>query len=555
MDEENVIYTYRLSDTGEKDSYDEALVVACLQGIINRNAPQVYVTSQRNNRPQAWLDLFTSKGKWLYGRTLKTLTDLDVLVDLAGVDLKGAVIWDPEVPATLNVANTIAGVEDGVVLNPESAEEHLDRWELKVLKDLRELFAGSESGSAKNDAYRWATQEYLAKGLCSSHLICLYEDAFTVREKGNIRYVVTRDWAVKNRAFVFDLSPWGDEKPADDPEQPLGTDLETYKLILGETLRQSAGEHMTELAGFFSFSKYSNTSEHQSKHDPVPTEWETVYLISPYNCYQNTVAHDCYNQSFHSHYPFTPLRQHRPRSKPQLEKKIYICFHMCDYDSTTPLYDFLPDFWDDEHRGDIPLAWGINPNLIETYPDIITYYYETATENDYFVGDASAAGYFNPNRIQQRYIPLLVKHNKRFFELTDMSIAPMVLDWDEPTAAVKDAFAQFSPDGYATIVHDFHDQKGKPPKPHIWKGMPILEMLNTACNAKDPKLAAELIYESIREQRLHAPCFRYVRIVWVSPNYIVKTLESLRRDHPGLDFVAVDPYTFFNLFKQLCAQP
>ncbi len=554
MNQDDIIYTYKLSDCETQFSYDEAMLVACLQGFINRDVPRVYITSKRNNRPQAWLDLFSSRGEWFYGKTVKILSDLDALVNLAGERLKGAVIWDPEVPASVNVATTIAGVKDGVVLSPEFAEKYLARWNLKVLKDLRGFFTGSKSGSAKNDAYRWAIREYLAKGLCSSHLICLYEDAFHVRDAGNIRYVVTRDWAVKNRAFVFDLSPWGDEKPADDPAQPLGTDLQTYKLILEEVLRQSAGKHMTELAGFFAFSKYSNMPDHKSIHDPVPTEWETVFLISPYNCYQNTVAHDCYNQSFHSHYPFTPLKQHCPKSKPKLGKKIYICFHMSDYDSTTPLYDFLPNFWSDENRGKIPLAWGINPNLIETYPDIITYFYRTATENDYFVSDASAAGYFNPNRVQKQYIPLLIKHNKYFFRQTDMSIAPMVLDWDEPTDAVKDAFTHFSPEGFAIIVLDFHGKGGKPPKPHVWKGMPILEMLNTACHTNDPKLIAELVYKSIKKDSLGSSCFYYFRIVWVKPSTIIKALESLRKNHPELNVMVVDPYTFFRLSKEFHMQ-
>jgi len=64
-------------------------------------------------------------------------------------------------------------------------------------------------------------REYAAKGRCSSHLLCLFEDAFSTRARGDIGYVLTRDWAVKNRAFVFDLSPWGDEKPLDDPGQRL----------------------------------------------------------------------------------------------------------------------------------------------------------------------------------------------------------------------------------------------------------------------------------------------------------------------------------------------
>lgn len=121
--------------------------------------------------------------------------------------MKGAVIWDPAVPATLNVATTIAGVKDGVVLSPELAEQSLSKWKLPVLDDLRGKFDGAESGSKKNDTYRWAVREFLEKDLCSSHLLCLFEDASMARAAGNVSYIVTRDWAVQNRAFVFDLSP------------------------------------------------------------------------------------------------------------------------------------------------------------------------------------------------------------------------------------------------------------------------------------------------------------------------------------------------------------
>ena len=46
--------------------------------------------------------------------------------------------------------------------------------------------------------------------------------------------------------------------------------------MLAETLRHSAGKQMTELTGFFAFSKYSNMLDHKSAHEPVPTEWESV---------------------------------------------------------------------------------------------------------------------------------------------------------------------------------------------------------------------------------------------------------------------------------------
>lgn len=544
------LYVYTLSQDGTAESYDEALAVACLQGIINRASPELYLLSRKNTRPQFWLDLLSKEDRWLQGRELVPVTDIAALAKLAGRGLKGAVIWDPAVPATVNVATTIAGVEDGVVLSPEYAERYLKEWQLPVLADLRGRFTAAETGSKKNDAYRWAIREYLHKGRCSSHLLCLYEDSFSTRAHGDIGYILTRDCAVKNRAFVFDLSPWGDEKPLDDPAQPLGLDLATYKLILDETLHHSAGKHMTELTGFFAFSKYAHMPDHPSTHEPVPTEWESVWLMSPYNCYQNTISSDCFNESLHSQAPRRPLRQPRTARKVPLENKTYLCILMADYDSATPLYDFLPNHWHDKERGKIPLAWGINPNLLETYPDLIAYFYSTATPADTFTSDASAAGYMNPDRVKPEYLPLFVQHNRRFFAEADMDMAPMVLDWDEPSPAVKDAFREFAPSGLATIVMDLHGKGGKLPAPQVWKGMPVLELINNACNFAGADQTAEIMSHAINERGNKVPGFYFFRIVWVKPSDIVQTLVALRRKRPELNIEVLDPHTFFALFKE-----
>lgn len=545
-----VVHVYTLTAAGTAAAYDEAMAVACIEGIVNRETPRLYVLSSANPRPQYWLDTLSEGPGWLAGKERVEVGDLDALVRWAGERLKGVVVWDPAVPASVNVATTIAGVRDAVVLSPELADQSAKRWNLPVIEDLRGRFDGTQSGSKKNDAYRWALREFLAKGACSAHFLCLFEDASHVREQGGVGYVVTRDWAVRHRAFVFDLSPWGDEKPKDDPDQRLGCDLETYRAILEETLRQSAGKQMTELTGFFSFWKYSNVPGFSSAHEPVPTEWETVYLISPYNCYQNTISSDCYNESFHAHAPSAPLKQRRPAAAPALEAKAYICILMADYDSATPLYDFLPKLWNDPARGKIPLAWGINPNLLETYPDVIAYLYRTASENDFFTSDASAAGYMNPNRILHEYLPLFVQHNKTFFDRADMTIAPMVLDWDQPSAEVKDAFAQFAPDGYATIIMDLHGTGGVTPKPHVWKGMPVAELINNTCNFENPNQTADAMYGAIQERGNARPGFYFFRIVWTPPSSIIASLTTLREKHPDLEFDVVDPYTFFALFKR-----
>lgn len=546
--------TYTLVHDATPGSYDEAMAVASLQGIINRKSPQLYMLSRRNARPQYWLDLFSRKGQWLHRREPHALTNLDALVKLAGQRLKGAVIWDPAVPASLNVATTVAGVEDGVVLSPELAERHLNRWKLRVLADLRDRFTGAETGSRKNDAYRWAIREYLAKGRCSARFLCLYEDSFLTRARGEIGYVLTRDWAVKNRAFVFDLSPWGDEKPKDDPEQRLGLDLETYKLILQENLRHSAGKQMTELTGFFVFSKYANMPDHKSAHEPVPTEWETVHLISPYNVYQNTASSDAYNQSLHSHAPRRPLRQHRTAQKRTLEHKTYLCILMADYDSAYVLYDFLPKHWDDPNRGKLPLAWGINPNLLDTYPDVIAHFYRTMSPADTITADAGAAGYINPSRIPVESLPLFVRHNRAFFREADLTIAPMVLDWVAPSAAVKDAYRQFAPDGFGSLVWDMHSNTGPRPVPHVWKGMPVIELINDANEFPGPEKTAGLVAKAIQWRGNQVPGFYFFRIVWTSPTQILEMLSILRREQPTSNFEVLDPHTFFGLFKQYQVQ-
>ncbi|MHB1001128.1 MAG: GxGYxYP domain-containing protein [Armatimonadota bacterium] len=548
-----VMYVYEFThQPTNADDYDEVAALASMQGIINRDEPVLYINNDGYGRPEYWLDIMSKDGRWLEGRTRRTITGLDAVYKLAQKKLKGAVIWDPEVPASVNVATTIAGVEDAVILSPTMAEKYLKKWNLGVIKDLRGMFTGKETGSKKNDAYRWAIREYIDKGKCNPHFLCLYTDAFYDRKPGQIAYLILRDWAVKNRAFTYDLSPWGDEVPGDDPDQQMGTDLATYKIMLEATLKQSAGKQMTEVAGFFNFQKYSNMPGHPSKHDPVPTEWETVYLISPYNCYQNTATEFTYNQSFHSHAPVKRLKQNRPTVKKKLENKSYIAILMADYDSTFPLYNFMPNFWADKSRGDLPLNWGINPNLIEAYPDIISYFYETASPNDYFVADASAAGYMNPNRVQKKYLPLFVKHNSKFYKQTDMTISGMVLDWDQPTDDVKDAFTKFSPDGYATIVADMHGGGGKPPQPHVWKGMPVVQLLGADPNS--PEYTAGEIYNAVKKRKKNEPGFYDFRCVWVSPAQVKASIDLFAKQHPEEQFEVVDLYTFFDLFKQHYAQ-
>ena len=537
------------------ESYDEVMALVCLQGLINREAPILYFLDASNSRPEYWLDLLSKKGRWLHGKRVIGLNTFEQVLDHIGT-AEGIIIWDPEVPATINVASTIAAIKNGVVCSPEFATRHGINGKLPVLMDLRGRFTGAETGS-KNDAYRWAIREYLAKGLCSSRRAFLTEDAYFAREHGNPGYVVSRDWVICNRAFVFDLSPWGDEAPADDRDQKRGTDLETYRLILSELYRQAAGRHMTEVVGFFAFDKYSNTQRNKSIHDPVPTELESIWLMSPYNCYDNSISTGCYNQSFHSHFRSKQLRQHfAPVAPRTVEKKAYICVAMADYDSAGLLYEYLPRAWDHADRGEVPLAWGVNPNLVDSYPDLMDYFYATATPLDTFTSDANGAGYIMVNRIRREELGLFVRHSKYYFERADITIAPMVIDFDQPTPAAKDVYSEFASDGMACVIDDTHSGLGKPPAPQVWKGMPVMEMINDAsASIEDGKFIgadrlSAIMEETIVKRGNKEPGFYFYRITWVTPRDIIATMTALRARVPELDIELLDPHSFLSLFKQ-----
>ena len=134
----------------------------------------------------------------------------------------------------------------------------------------------------------------------------------------------------------------------------------------------------------------------------------------------------------------------------------------------------------------------------------------------------------NPNRIEKEYLPLFIEHNQNFYEQLDMTLSPMVLDWDEPSADVKDAFTQFSPDGFATIVMDLHNSGGKSPEPHVWKGMPVMNLLNPVNQIVNSEISANIMSAAIPLKYACVPSFYFYRIVWSSPFQVINTIEILK---------------------------
>lgn len=105
----------------------ERLLLTTLQGIVNRHVPEIYLIADEVDRT------------WLGNLPVKQtqLSDPLSLVDRYRHRISGAVVLDPKVPDTVNLATTIAGLEGAVVASAEQVERH----GLKVVDDLRGRFA------------------------------------------------------------------------------------------------------------------------------------------------------------------------------------------------------------------------------------------------------------------------------------------------------------------------------------------------------------------------------------------------------------------------------
>lgn len=593
--ENSTLYTFDLrpiTNTGE--SYDKELFVTTLQGIVNQNRPQLFI--YRTDVDQYWLSKMQASGEFLENYTLHPLQNLQEMINIFGNQIDGVVLYDPNVPATSNVATTIAGVENLAVvrydLDPNSlySEFVLSGPRLPVKKNLVGMFTGSGTGSKKNDAYIWAKEQYLDNGKVNPELIAFYLDSYalTLISQGkslNNRYLAGRDYLVQRKGFVFDLDPWDDETPVDDPNQPIGTDFATLKEILLSAYNKRGADKIGKVLGFAPHEEKYSTLDGKSKHEAWETERTVLGLVSSYNNVLEVEApsyppSDMANGSIFYHVPkLSHYVQNPPPTKDfliqkgyldqngQVAKKTYLLFFMGDYENTSWIYTFFPQnspwgnyfsIWDDLKRGQIPLAWDFSPHIIEHTPFLINYLYKTKTfepstrNGDYFVSAAGGSGnnfidHFIPPRPYSN-LPSGLKawsnYNLAVHRRSDIKITIFLTqdwNWSRLTEETQEAAAYFAPDGIG-FIHPFNID------PFLYRNtVPIMSIAHWI-HYGGGSGNKEGLYR-ISEVPESRPNFIIIRSMLVNPTYVMDFLQAVKTEHPEFLYEAVDPYTFYYLMR------
>ncbi|MHA4895954.1 GxGYxYP domain-containing protein [Pedobacter sp. PWIIR3] len=570
-----------------KTSWEDVHLVSSLQGIVNRDSPRLYTFFVANgdiNIDRYWWNMYRRPGKWLHGADTIVYTDIVSLVSAFKSEINGAVVYDPNVAATSNVASSVSGVENLVAIRYDTAANSLysrlilggPKLPVKswlVNKDGSVLFKGNglipgtkrtSSGSAKNDAYLWFLEKYIKTNKVNTGYGAYYIDQDWLKKPfaaGRNHHTLTNhDFFISKKGFFFDLSPWADEAATDDLSQKIGTDNNTLKEILLEAYKKRKCLGFAYLGGFPPWA-FKYTQHAGGKHDDVPTEWEYSRIISAYNAFKDADAIGygaLANASFWQHFP---LKEKYPQTrvtttdlkargyltddgKVDFKGRQFMIFYVGDYDASSWVSQMTPFLWDSKDRGKLPLMWSISPVLEERVPMALDYIRSSASSNDYFASADNGAGYLMPGMLQSpRPISGLpdavddwATHNMPYYKRWDITITGFVIDGLAPGLNQNglDAYAKFSPNG---IIPQ------KTPLTLLHGNMPVLRA-DADINQGDPKEAADAIIDRVSKRNLQ---FHWFRNILKSPSWYVEVMAQLKQKNPNIELL--DAPTFFELYR------
>jgi hypothetical protein len=431
------------------------------------------------------------------------------------------------------------------------------------------MFTGSVSGSAKCDAYLWAVDNYLKTGKCSADTMAYYPDAWWL-ETPLVSAVKTvlcnHDYFIANRAFFFDLSPWEDEAPNDDPTQPTGTDNKTMLTVLGAAYANANGG-IIHVGGFTPWDqKYT---EHRGGiHGGVTTEWRFTEILSCFNAYIDADAPGLQAMANASVFQHFPLKKSYPQTNLPREQDLkdkgyidasgnvaprnFVTFYVGDFDSAAWLYQKMPTLWDDPNRGEVPMGWAFDPALAKRFPVGMAYARATATSNDTFQSGDSGYGYLNPGLLEGSRpwsggLPSGLKAWEKLcaegYRQWDLRITGFVLDGNAPemNAATKAAYARFSPGGVVAA-------KLTPNPPMLVNGVPFMKKGPDIDRRLTMNQKTARIYKALPHSEPKQPNFAHFRIILWSPTQLKELRDTLRAERPDIE--VVEPHTLFALIRR-----
>ncbi len=535
------------------------------QGLLNRDFGRAGHTSllymAGDDTDGFWYDYITNPGNSFAGFEKYVIKSIDEFPTIFANQIKqcGFVTWETVVPASANVALTICGVDGYLPVQQGTAiRNQLINAGATEKMSLIGKFTGSVTGSRKNDAYRWALDNYMHR--CSSKYVAYTLDGapdvyggfwwWGAHSERSSRE--NHDYIVARRAFAFDLSPIASEVPCDEYSDvqagyniKAGTDVATLKLIL-QRRYERAGGAFGQMLGFPPWwLKYSNQCSlpgiSGGSVAPHIGEWTFCEIITCYNMAKEADASAPVSMTNGSvFYKFRPSSsvsyKNNSYASPSYDSsKKYWTIYVGDYDSSAWLKRYMYHFWtNDGARGQFDLSWGFNPNLSYRVPMCFQYMYETKSSYDYFIAGDSGAGYVVPAALEtgktlknsgmQRpssYTGGLDKwraYSKTFYDRLDYKITGFILCAENGLSYnAMNSYSQLSPIG------NFHNDTAANRRFNYVNGVPFLNCHGDVSATMDYNA---LMYDYAYVNHMSPYNFYVVRMVVQSPSTMLNMVNT-----------------------------
>jgi hypothetical protein len=359
-----------------------------LQGHANKTAPRVFLVYPENFKHpnvKAILNYYKQR------HSFKTddIRTVEQAVHKYSDDFDGYVIWDKEVLPTLMMAFTVSGLENALVV----CKDHIElakAADLKEIEDFRMRFRNKPDV----EIFHWAYDQYFER--CNKDiLVYLGEWCTGLNRRPGMRPAIA-DFGIVHQAFFTDLSA----SPADPKEYQLAdkimSEMNDYAYVFGwhSYCKDQEPEHLTMVS-----------------HNALVIAEGLATLP---------------NMSFHRRVPvsndFTFKQKSTYNKNPTVEDKVYITLIQSD--------GLGIGSWLRPGRGKIPYGWETNMEWIDFAPALLQYYYESATENDYFIGSLSGPGYFYPKAYPIEKLPGALKMADRLMRRLDLHVFG-IMDFSE----------------------------------------------------------------------------------------------------------------------------
>ncbi len=391
---------------------EERLAAVCLQGLANRERGRVFldygnalrwmqVDYQKDRGEEGgrvwserdaarlqplfadvhdyWIDFYERHGLCRF----ETITMPDLIARLRP-ELKGVALYG-NVTDDLALVATMAGVRDVVPLTQALYEDWVrgKPEELPVLFDARSLYAGYPPGADRRlAAHRWMLDHLYAD--CHKSGAVSRDRTYGQAAHDtlvDIDLAVSLRWATFDLSFMSEESRNRDKKEPDQPNPEWGYDPPDKPLLM-ELL-----EGLDDWAPIYGWGR--------------PYESALIRRMAIHKCVK--ICGGTANGSFFRHMPrlgdgFRQFRPHVEAATP--ERRIYVAF-MVNEGDTLKCFSSLMNGgnWLQSERGRVPVNWGVDPLLIRDTPGLMSYYYSTSSDQDYFFSAPSGWGYLAPQNL------------------------------------------------------------------------------------------------------------------------------------------------------------